>query len=92
MQPIKNDLANVHALPGVRPPSQGPNTALVEALQNLLAKAESGELQSFIGTGYTSCNGRLAIWVDLHDNIYEMLGSLSWLQHEYVERHTRGLD
>ena len=51
-----------------------PNDALISCLTEALEMAKSGELQSFIGTGYV------------------VLGSLAWLQHEYVHRHTDGLD
>jgi len=80
-------VSNVTALPGCRVPSQGPNGAVVEALRDLLSRAEAGELQSFIGTGFTQDGLRCAVWCD-HANVYEMLGSLAWLQAEYVQRRT----
>ncbi|MCR4297381.1 MAG: hypothetical protein NUV75_01320 [Gallionella sp.] len=84
--------SNVKALPGSRVPGDRTvNTALVEALRLLLGRAESGELQSFIGTGFQADNLRASLWCDHHKDLYAMLGSLAWLQAEYVHRHTEGL-
>lgn len=80
-------MSNVLALPGVRNPNAGPNEALISALRAVLERAESGELQSFIGTGFTADGLRLACWVDHNPNVYEMRGSLAWLEDEYVARH-----
>jgi hypothetical protein len=83
-------MSNVRALPGLREPDEAatPNQELIEALRRALDMAESGQLQCYIGTGFTSDGLRLSTWVDAHDNRYEMLGSLAWLEHEYVNRHT----
>lgn len=84
---------NVVSLNGSRVADKGePNQVLIERLENLLERARSGQVQSFIGTGFTSDGSRVALWTDHHDNVYEMLGALSWLQHEYVHRHTEALD
>jgi hypothetical protein len=83
---------NVRALPGATVPSAKPNEVLIKCLRSTLALAESGQLQSFIGTGFNADGARAAVWCDHHDNVYEMLGSIAWLQHEYVHRHTEGLD
>lgn len=83
-------MSNVKALPGIRPPTAGPNPDLVEMMRSLLERAESGDLQSFIGTGFSADGSRVAAWGDAHSNIYEMQGALVWLQHEYVHRHTGG--
>lgn len=80
-------MSNVAALFGGRAPD-GPNFALIGMLRSLVDRAESGELQSFIGTGFTADGMRAAVWADQHDNVYEMLGALGWLQAEYVHRHT----
>ena len=61
---------------------------LIRVLRDALARAESGELQSFIGTGFNADGTRLAVWADLHENVYEMAGALTWLQAEYIHRHT----
>jgi hypothetical protein len=78
---------NVISLPGVRAPSAAPNTTLIAALRETLERAESGEPQSFIGTGFTGAGMRFAFWCDHHTNVYEMLGAIAWLQAEYVHRH-----
>lgn len=83
-------MSNVRALPGVKEPDEAskPNEGLIGALRQLLAMAESGQLQSYIGTGFT-CDGlRVATWGDHHDDKYQMLGALAWLQHEYAHKHT----
>lgn len=80
---------NVTALPGCRVPGNAtPQPALVSMLRDLLAKAEAGDLQSFIGTGFMADGCRIAGWADLHTNLYEMAGSLTWLHAEYIHRHT----
>ncbi len=83
-------MSNVRVLPGVKPPPSGPNTALVEALRRTLAQAESGLLQSFIGTGFQADGMRFTLTADEHHNVFEMMGALAWLQAEYVHRHTGG--
>lgn len=74
-------MTNVVTLPNCK---AGPN-------ENLLDRARDGQIQSFIGTGFTTDGGRVATWVDHHSNLYEMLGSLAWLQNEYVHRHTEAI-
>jgi hypothetical protein len=83
-------MSNVKAMPGVRNPEAlpTPNDGLIGAIRQLLAMAESGQLQSYIGTGFTYDGLRVATWGDHHDDTYQMLGSLAWLQAEYVSRHT----
>ena len=84
-------MTNVVGIGGRVPTQLGePNEALIGVLEDALARAKTGQLQSLIGTGFTSDGGRLAMWADQHENVYEMLGSLAWLQHEYVHRHTEG--
>ena len=78
----------VTAMPGCKQPNAGPNRSLIESLRDLLGRAERGELQSFIGTGFTTDGMRAAVWADHHCNVYEMLGAIAWLEHEYVSRHT----
>ena len=74
---------------GQMPPCVGdPQPALISALEQALEKARTGQLQSFIGTGFTSGGETLAVWVDTHPDVHQMLGSLAWLQHEYVSRRT----
>jgi hypothetical protein len=81
-------MSNVSALPGCRAPTHEPNEALIEALKGLVSRAERGELQSLVGTGFTADGLRVAVWFDLEPNIYAMLGAIGWLEHEYVHRHT----
>ena len=83
---------NVVALPGSESWSgQGQaNPALVMALEDLLERAKSGQLQSFIGVGFTSDGLRLTTWADFHSNVCEMLGALEWVKAEYIHRHTSG--
>lgn len=63
------------------------NEAVVGTIEKLLEMARSGELQSFIGTGFVFNGDRMAVWVDTEPNIYKMLGALGWLKAEYIERH-----
>lgn len=80
-------MSNVVGIGGRVPTQLGePNPALISMLEDTLEKARSGHLQSFIGTGFVSDGARLALWADAHENVYEMLGSIAWLQHEYVQR------
>lgn len=84
-------MSNVVSLSGKDHPATGqPRPVLVELLEDMVAKARSGELQSFIGAGFTSDGGRISLWCEGEPHVYAMLGSLAWLQHEYVHRHTDG--
>ncbi|WP_156041731.1 hypothetical protein [Bradyrhizobium sp. URHD0069] len=80
---------NVVSITGSRPSQLGePRQGLIEAIEDILAMAKSGRLQSFIGTGFTADGNRLACWGGHHENVYEMLGAINWLEHEYVSRQT----
>jgi hypothetical protein len=80
---------NVIGLNGKRPSQLGePRQGLIEALADALEMAKSGRLQSFIGTGFTADGNRLACWGGHHENVYEMIGAINWLEHEYVARQT----
>lgn len=84
-------MSNVTVLPNVKPPTTGkPNVGLISMLENMLEKAKSGELQSLIGTGYLVDGHRLSFFADQHEDIYQMLGALAWLQSEYQNRHPDG--
>lgn len=86
-------MTTVVALPNCRiPDDRTPQRALVQMLQDLVVKAESGELQSFVGTGFTAEGLRLAAWCDFHPDVYQMRGALAWLQDEYVARHSEAND
>lgn len=83
-------MSNVVAL-GAMPPQAGePQAALVSCLEDALALAKEGRLQSFVGTGFTSGGDRLTVWFDTHPDVFQMLGSLAWLEHEYVSRRSDG--
>lgn len=85
-------MSNVIGIRGEQPSVLGePREALISLLESLVEKAKSGQLQSFIGTGFVSDGARLSVWFDQHENVYEMLGSLAWLHAEYVHRHTDAL-
>lgn len=82
-------MSNVISISGNQPLQLGePSKALVEALEDALAMAKSGQLQNLIGTGFTSDGSRLSIWAGEHSNVCEMLGAINWLEHEYVHRIT----
>lgn len=84
-------MSNVTTLPGSMPPITGkPNMALANAIREVLRMVESGELQSFIGTGFTINGSQFQFMGDYHHNIYETLGSLVWIQAAYQKRHPEG--
>lgn len=87
-QRTTNRMSNVRELPGCKAPTNEPNDVLIKALRKTLARAESGELQSLIGTGFTQDGARFALWCPHNPNVYETLGSIAWLEHEYVTRIT----
>ena len=87
-QRTTNRMSNVLELPGCKAPTNEPNDVLIKALRKTLARAESGELQSLIGTGFTQDGARFALWCPHNPNVYETLGSIAWLEHEYVTRIT----
>jgi len=39
-----------------------------------------------IGSG---SDAAMAAWCDFHDDVYQQLGALAWMQAEYVERHIK---
>ena len=87
-------MSNVHTIGGAVLPTAStltPNSRLVTSLKELLALAESGKLSSFVGTGFTTEGMRTTLWVDTHPDKIQMLGSLAWLEHEYVHRCTANM-
>lgn len=72
---------------GIRAPTSEPNSALVKVLRDALELAESGMLQSFIGTGWLADGNRVSTVADFHDNVYAMLGAIEMLKQEYLARH-----
>lgn len=81
-------MTNVVTISGTELEPGKPNQDIVDAIKNVLELAESGQLQSFIGTGFTNDGLRMAVWCDYHQDVYQQLGALAWLQHEYVARQT----
>ena len=83
-------MANVTHITGVAMPDKtAPNPELIKALAAVLSMAESGQLQSYIGTGFTHDGLRMATWCNFHDDVYQMLGSINWLASEYIHRMTK---
>jgi hypothetical protein len=83
---------NVKTLfPGVRNPVDAtkPNQELIDILKDVLAMAESGQLQSFYGTGFTPDGLRSAVWCDTEENVYQVLGAMESMKLELLAR--RGL-
>ena len=80
-------MTNVTALPGVVAPSRDPKADLISALEDILLDAKSGELQSFFATGFTRDGLRMS-YICQHTNVYEVVGSLEFLKHEYITNWT----
>lgn len=81
---------NVRALPGVVAPQTAPKADLIAALEDILADAKSGELQSFFATGFTRDGLRMS-YICQHTNVYEVVGSIEFLKSEYIDRWTEKL-
>lgn len=78
---------NVVSMNGDQVPAAGePNEALIRLLEQALAEARSGQLQSLVATGFGADGMRYALWCATHPNVYEMLGAIAWLHAEYVMR------
>ena len=82
-------MTNVAMLHGGRAPTSEPNESLIAALEALVAMAKSGQLQSYIGSGFTHDGLRVATWCDFHDDVYQVVGSMEWLKAEYLDRHAK---
>ncbi len=83
---------NVKTLfPGLRNPADAgrPNQGLIDILKDVLAMAESGQSQSFYGTGFTPDGFRSAVWCDTEENVYQVLGAMEAMKFELLAR--RGL-
>jgi len=72
---------------GIQVENPEPNEQLVTAITALLEMAKSGELQSFIGTGFDTSGNRVSAWCDFHVNKYEMLGAIEFLKTEWLDRN-----
>lgn len=84
----------VLSFPGVQQTRSGESqTDLVKVLADLFEQARGGELQSLIGTGFTADGSRLSMFGGVqYRDVYQMLGALAWLQHEYVARVTGNIE
>ena len=80
---------NVVALPGSAVPEQGPRPELVAMLRDVLAMAEDGRLQSFVGTGFCADGCRMSVFASVHPSGYELVGSIEFLKSEYMDRVTK---
>lgn len=84
-------MSNVTALPGAVVPTDEPNQALISALRDILADAESGRLQSFFAAGFLSDGLRMSCIINTHPNVYEVVGSIEMLKQDYINRYTEPL-
>lgn len=84
-------MSNVKPLRGAVIPTNEPNPALVAALKDILADAESGRLQSLIAAGFLNDGLRMSCVINTHPNVYEVVGSLEMLKHEYIANFTEQL-
>lgn len=78
-------MGNVVALQGSNPDEMPVNVNLVEHLRAVLSMAETGQLQSYAGVGFTVDGLIMRTWVPDHDNGYEFLGALAALQARFLE-------
>jgi hypothetical protein len=81
----------VTALRGAIVPTSEPNQALIAALKDILADAESGRLQSFYASGFLNDGMRLSCIINTHPNVYEVIGSMEMLKQDYINGFTEPL-
>jgi hypothetical protein len=81
-------MSNVTSLHGAHVPNGEPNEHLVDALKEILAEAESGRLQCFFGAGFLVDGLRMSCVISSHTNVYEVIGSIEMLKHDYISNHT----
>jgi len=86
---MNND--KVVSMRGIQVPTNDPNPALVQAIKDILVDAESGRLQSFYAAGFLSDGLRMSAILDRHGNVYEVIGSIEMLKHDYINHHTERL-
>ena len=79
-------MTNVITLGGQPVKPIEPNQGLISAFRALLDSAEKGELQSFVGTGFRRDGSRAVLWSDTPGDVVQVLGSLAWLQADYIKR------
>jgi len=86
-------MGNVIGLNGLpKTEFRAPDDGLISAVENALEVARSGKLQSLVATGFTDDGMRFSLFGGHHENLYEMLGSINWLEHEYVYKQSHALD
>ncbi len=79
-------MSNVSALPGAMVPTGDPDIRMVKLLRNVLAMAESGELQSIVMTGFVASGDRMSGFAgDLDGDVYKLRGAIMWLDTEYAD-------
>lgn len=64
-----------------------PCQPLIEALEDALKRAKAGELQSFIGAGFTAEGQGYYLIAGFHESDMEMLGMLEWLRQDFFMRN-----
>jgi hypothetical protein len=83
-------MTNIKALPGAVVPTSEPNEDLIHAIKGMLADAESGLLQSLYATGFRADGLRMSCMFP-HNNVYEVVGAIEWLKHQYIDQMTEPL-
>lgn len=81
----------IMALRGAVIPTSQPNQALIAALKNILADAESGRLQSFFAAGFLADGLRMSCILGDHSSVYEVVGSIEMLKSDYINGFTERL-
>lgn len=84
-------MSNIKALRGGSIPTAEPNQALINALKDILEDAQSGRLQSLFAAGFLADGLRMSCILGEHTNVYEVIGSIEMLKHDYINRHTERL-
>ena len=84
-------MSNITPLRGAVVPTSEPNPALIAALKDILADAESGRLQSLVAAGFLSDGMRMSCIINTHPNAYEVVGSIEMLKHQYINDYTQPL-
>lgn len=84
-------MSNITALRGAVIPTNEPNEALIAALKDILADAESGRLQSLFAAGFLSDGLRMSCILGNHSSVYEVIGSIEMLKSDYINGFTERL-
>lgn len=75
--------------PGMATETNAPQPELATLLRDLADRADRGDLQTFVGFGFNAEDTRVAIWyLPTNHDTYAMLGGITWLQHEYIDKVT----